>query len=280
MPETRGTPYKQWVPKKQPDQTPKRRRAPGPAARAGRAGPGDAARAGGRHAGGHDAHRAAPAPRGGAVALAAPRVPPVRGRRACRGVRGSWAEPNRGARRRAFATCTTLPCLSPVARLQPALLTVAGPAGAGTGADVGTLRVRNASVGCSLMTGVGVLGAAALPGSLPGARDRRLLTVSQPLANCDRPGVIERARARQLMSRRVVVTEERACRVCHMHIGTKMSAVFPNGVLVCYRCLRKGDPHVCPLTGVDFREALGPGASQALTGPPGPAEPGGGEPPG
>jgi len=126
----------------------------------------------------------------------APRVPPVRGRRACRGVRGSWAEPNRGARRRAFATCTTLPCLSPVARLQPALLTVAGPAGAGTGADVGTLRVRNASVGCSLMTGVGVLGAAALPGSLPGARDRRLLTVSQPPANCDRPGVIERARAR------------------------------------------------------------------------------------
>lgn len=60
----------------------------------------------------------------------------------------------------------------------------------------------------------------------------------------------------QLMSRRVVVTEERACRLCHARIGTKMSAVFPNGLLVCYKCLRKGDPHVCPVTGVDFRDGL------------------------
>lgn len=74
------------------------------------------------------------------------------------------------------------------------------------------------------------------------------------------------------MSRRVAVTEERACRLCHTCIGTKMSAVFPNGLLVCYKCLRKGDPHICPVTGVDFREGR-PGVAQQQP-PPGPADPG------
>lgn len=78
--------------------------------------------------------------------------------------------------------------------------------------------------------------------------------------------------AAQLMSRRVVVTEERACRLCHARIGTKMSAVFPNGLLVCYKCLRKGDPHVCPVTGVDFRGGL-PGTGQRPPPPPPPEEP-------
>ena len=57
----------------------------------------------------------------------------------------------------------------------------------------------------------------------------------------------------QLMQRRVVVTEERACSVCHMRISTKMFAVYPNGVLVCFKCYRKGDPSICPVSGQDFR---------------------------
>jgi hypothetical protein len=59
-------------------------------------------------------------------------------------------------------------------------------------------------------------------------------------------------RALQLMQRRVVATEERACRLCHTRIGTKMFAVYPNGVLVCFKCYKRQDPSVCPLTGRDF----------------------------
>ncbi|KAK9839815.1 hypothetical protein WJX81_003522 [Elliptochloris bilobata] len=71
---------------------------------------------------------------------------------------------------------------------------------------------------------------------------RRAGTLSRALHRaCHLSAAAERA---ELMSRRVVVTEERACRLCHARIGTKMSAVFPNGLLVCYKCLRKGDPHI------------------------------------
>ena len=56
----------------------------------------------------------------------------------------------------------------------------------------------------------------------------------------------------QLMQRRVVVTEERACAKCHMRISNKMLAVYPNGVLVCFKCSRKGDPSICPVSGQDF----------------------------
>ena len=49
------------------------------------------------------------------------------------------------------------------------------------------------------------------------------------------------------------MTEERACSVCHMRISTKMFAVYPNGVLVCFKCYRKGDPSICPVSGRDFR---------------------------
>ncbi|BDA48080.1 Transforming growth factor-beta receptor-associated protein [Coccomyxa sp. Obi] len=58
----------------------------------------------------------------------------------------------------------------------------------------------------------------------------------------------------ELMQRSVVSTEERACRVCHTRISTKMFAVYPNGVLVCFKCFRQhGEPNICPLTGRDFR---------------------------
>ena len=98
------------------------------------------------------------------------------------------------------------------------------------------------------------------------ALDPKTLYIPDPqtLISAQRP-----CGAAQLMSRRVVVTEERACRLCHARIGTKMSAVFPNGLLVCYKCLRKGDPQVCPVTGVDFRDGL-PGAGQRP--PPAPPE--------
>ena len=56
----------------------------------------------------------------------------------------------------------------------------------------------------------------------------------------------------QMMQRRVVATEERACRVCHTGISTKMFVVYPNGVLVCFKCYKRGDHSTCPLTGRDF----------------------------
>ena len=65
--------------------------------------------------------------------------------------------------------------------------------------------------------------------------------------------VIKIVVAMQLMQRRVVVTEERACSKCHMRISNKMLAVYPNGVLVCFKCSRKGDPSICPVSGQDFR---------------------------
>ena len=50
-----------------------------------------------------------------------------------------------------------------------------------------------------------------------------------------------------------MITEERACAVCHTRISTKMFAVYPSNVLVCFRCYRKGDPSICPVSGQDFR---------------------------
>lgn len=66
----------------------------------------------------------------------------------------------------------------------------------------------------------------------------------------------------QLMQRSVVSTEERACRACHTRISTKMFAVYPNGVLVCFKCYRQhGEASICPLTGRDFRLPEPPSAS-------------------
>ena len=58
----------------------------------------------------------------------------------------------------------------------------------------------------------------------------------------------------QALSRRVITTEERACAACHTRIGNKIFAVFPDGTLVCFRCYKKADSHVCLATGRDFRE--------------------------
>ena len=56
----------------------------------------------------------------------------------------------------------------------------------------------------------------------------------------------------QLLSRRVVTSEERACAMCHTRIGNKIFAVFPDGTLVCYRCYKQSEPNVCLATGRDF----------------------------
>eukprot|EP00850_Spirogloea_muscicola_P011512 SM000071S21136 [mRNA] locus=s71:514624:520820:- [translate_table: standard] len=79
-----------------------------------------------------------------------------------------------------------------------------------------------------------------------------------------RQGQIERQLARGLNlcarvaavkaeARSVLVNDERGCWVCHARIGTKLFAAYPNDVLVCYPCLRQTGPHVCPISGQDFR---------------------------
>ncbi len=58
----------------------------------------------------------------------------------------------------------------------------------------------------------------------------------------------------QVMACRVVASEERACRICHSRVGSKMFAVYPNGVLACFKCFRTCDPSQCPITGRQFDE--------------------------
>ncbi|KAK9806735.1 hypothetical protein WJX72_000925 [[Myrmecia] bisecta] len=58
----------------------------------------------------------------------------------------------------------------------------------------------------------------------------------------------------ELMCRRVVASEERACRACHTRISTKMFAVYPNGIVICYKCFRKGEAHIDPVTGRNFQQ--------------------------
>eukprot|EP00850_Spirogloea_muscicola_P006744 SM000032S12128 [mRNA] locus=s32:638694:643439:- [translate_table: standard] len=83
-----------------------------------------------------------------------------------------------------------------------------------------------------------------------------------------RQGQIERQLARGLNlcarvaavkaeARSVLVNDERGCWVCHARIGTKLFAAYPNDVLVCYPCLRQTGPHVCPISGQDFRSEPG-----------------------
>lgn len=58
------------------------------------------------------------------------------------------------------------------------------------------------------------------------------------------------------LSEHIEINEDRACRVCHSRIGTKVFGVYPNGMLVCYRCMMKQGkdaPYVCPVTNRDFR---------------------------
>ena len=62
------------------------------------------------------------------------------------------------------------------------------------------------------------------------------------------------------LSEHIEMTAERACRVCNLRIGTKVFGLYPNGVLVCYRCMmRNGNKdvqHVCPVTGRNFKKEL------------------------
>jgi len=46
-------------------------------------------------------------------------------------------------------------------------------------------------------------------------------------------------------STKCVITEERACRVCHKRIGTSAFAMYPNGVIVHYYCCK--DRRICPV---------------------------------
>lgn len=55
-------------------------------------------------------------------------------------------------------------------------------------------------------------------------------------------------------SRHAVVSEDRACRACHNRLGTKLFALLPNDVIVCYQCLRRLGDHIDPVTGQDFRQ--------------------------
>jgi hypothetical protein len=61
------------------------------------------------------------------------------------------------------------------------------------------------------------------------------------------------------LSEHIEMTSERACRVCNLRIGTKVFGLYPNGVLVCYRCMMRNNAnkdvqHVCPVTGRNFKK--------------------------
>ena len=61
------------------------------------------------------------------------------------------------------------------------------------------------------------------------------------------------------LSEHIEMTADRACRVCHVRLGTKVFGLYPNGVLVCYRCMMrngKDAQHVCPVTGTDFSKTF------------------------
>ena len=58
----------------------------------------------------------------------------------------------------------------------------------------------------------------------------------------------------------IEITAERACRVCNVRIGTKVFGLYPNGILVCYRCMMRNGKdahHVCPVTKRDFSKEHG-----------------------
>ena len=86
---------------------------------------------------------------------------------------------------------------------------------------------------------------------------KRAQQVLKGLARANEVSVAHRRVAR--LSEHVEMTEDRACRVCNVRIGTKVFGLYPNGVLVCYRCMmRRGEDakHVCPVTGRDFQEEI------------------------
>lgn len=91
----------------------------------------------------------------------------------------------------------------------------------------------------------------------------RQAQIARSLARADNLGAAYE-RLEQL-ERRVTVEEDKVCAACGARLGTKLLAVYPNGSVACYRCLRQYGEHVDPVTGTDFRVA-GAGATAALPG--------------
>eukprot|EP01130_Rhizamoeba_saxonica_P008537 TRINITY_DN3456_c0_g1_i2.p1 TRINITY_DN3456_c0_g1~~TRINITY_DN3456_c0_g1_i2.p1 ORF type:complete len:767 (-),score=140.41 TRINITY_DN3456_c0_g1_i2:83-2383(-) len=55
-----------------------------------------------------------------------------------------------------------------------------------------------------------------------------------------------------LRSRVITINEDTVCPLCDIKIGDSVFAYYPNGRVICYRCWKKSDPHVCPITGTRF----------------------------
>eukprot|EP01018_Ginkgo_biloba_P015024 Gb_27372 [translate_table: standard] len=53
-------------------------------------------------------------------------------------------------------------------------------------------------------------------------------------------------------SRHVQINDESLCDSCHARLGTKLFAMYPNDLVVCYKCFRRYGEHICPITGHDF----------------------------
>ena len=56
----------------------------------------------------------------------------------------------------------------------------------------------------------------------------------------------------QLSSRRVNMTDERSCASCHTPLASKLFAVLPNGVLLCFKCHQRAGNSHDPTSGHDF----------------------------
>lgn len=60
------------------------------------------------------------------------------------------------------------------------------------------------------------------------------------------------ARVRERM-RMAIITEASECGSCGRRIGSRLFALYPHNLVVCYQCLARSGEHVCPNTGHDFR---------------------------
>ncbi|ERN20206.1 transforming growth factor-beta receptor-associated protein 1 homolog [Amborella trichopoda] len=57
-------------------------------------------------------------------------------------------------------------------------------------------------------------------------------------------------------SRHVQIHDESVCDSCHVRLGTKLFAIYPNDSVVCYKCFRRSGEHICPVTGRDFKREV------------------------
>ena len=151
------------------------------------------------------------------------------------------------AHRRATSCCWT--CSS--TRPRPALYAEAVRLLSSTGASLNPLRVLEALSDAMPMP----LATRPWRGCSGSASTGRGRSRSSRASPDNEVSVAHRRVAR--LSEHVEMTEDRACRVCNVRIGTKVFGLYPNGVLVCYRCMmRRGEDakHVCPVTGRDSEE--------------------------